>query len=150
MEWCDEKQWCRWCVTFVVNVQLTVEADINMTKKFHGNWIVVEILVWTKVVDWLTKRQRLLLKKKKVQVLNICVCVFDILCSFICVYHIFHLHTLLTKLIWNFSIPCLKKKKKTVQGSHLLNDVAAGIHFVLTSVAEGGELGNKAGMCSGC
>lgn len=42
------------------------------------------------------------------------------------------------------------KKKKPVQGSHLLNDVAAGIHFVLTGVAEGGELGNKAGMCSGC
>lgn len=39
---------------------------------------------------------------------------------------------------------------ETVQGSHLLNDVAAGIHFVPTGVAEGGELGNKAGMCSGC
>ena len=40
--------------------------------------------------------------------------------------------------------------KKLVQGSHLLNDAAAGIHFILTGEAEGGELGNKAGMCSGC
>lgn len=31
-----------------------------------------------------------------------------------------------------------------------MNDVAAGIHFVLTGVTEGVELGNKAGMCSGC
>lgn len=58
-----------------------------------------------------------------------------------------HTRAFHTTHLANFSIRCLKK---TVQGSHLLNDVAAGIHFVLTGGAEGGELGNKAGMCSGC
>lgn len=46
----------------------------------------------------------------------------------------------------NFSI----RPQKAVQGSHLLNNVAAGTHFALTGAAKGGELRNKAGMCSGC
>lgn len=60
---------------------------------------------------------------------------------------VLHIHMLFTKLI---SFQFRAFKKSTVQGSNLLNDVAAGIHLVLTGVAEGGELGNKAGMCSGC
>ena len=62
---------------------------------------------------------------------------------YIPVSHAFHK----TDLV-NLSVPV--PLKNTVQGSHLVNDVAAGIHFVLTGGAEGGELGNKAGMCSGC
>lgn len=53
---------------------------------------------------------------------------------------------LFPKLIYFFK----SLKKKLMQGTDLLNDVAAGINFVLTAVAEGVELGNKAGMCSGC
>ena len=45
---------------------------------------------------------------------------------------------------------CTYNQYRALKKSHSLNDVAAGIHFVLTGVAEGGELGNKAGMCSGC
>lgn len=69
-------------------------------------------------------------------------------CTFI--FHTRMLFTKLIKLTFFFFLSCCLEKKKPLQGSNLLNDVAVGIHFVPTGVDEGVELGNKAGMCSGC
>lgn len=68
-----------------------------------------------------------------------CVCVWIHVCTYT--------HAFFHNWFDKHSIRCLTK---TAHGSHLLNDVAAGIHFVLTGVDERGEFGNEAGMCGGC